>query len=369
MSRHYSLSTADLSKFELRRDFLRDPAAATVAYTQAYDRTTLWYDAFWRDGRVIVVCPNLINFKPLIKEAQFKLDGQPTKIARLRHYTRHDIIEFERSNRPDEISVVGDGFEVATPVNRANLDRFAGMNTLFTMSRNNDPAWIRDSALFHRKTQGLQAMVLIDNGSDQYSLSDIEDALDDAGLNDFIVVSAPLPYGRTPSVRAEHTAKFLQRSLMNITRLRFLGHARAVLNVDIDELVWSDGASVFDKTVNSRLGFLSFGGEWRYPDRMLKRPVTHDDHDHIDAESLPCPVKYCIVPQGPLGRLSWEVHRVRGLPFRNLFKRSDIGFFHCARVTTDWNDTIRMTQEMKLRHDPPTRALLDRAYSNQYADG
>ena len=236
MIRFFSLSSADLGNFELRRDFVTDPAGQDATYLQAYDRTTLWYDAFWRDGRVFLICPSLMNFAPLIRAAEFKLDGRPAKIARLRHYSRHDVIELKSSNCPAEISVTGEGFDATTPVNQTILGRFAGMNAHFTMSLDNDPEWIRDFAVFHRKTQDLQAMVLFDNGSTRYPLSTIEDALEDAGLRDFIIVSAPQSYGRNATGPKMHAAKFLHPALINVARLRFLGKARAVLNVDIDEL-------------------------------------------------------------------------------------------------------------------------------------
>lgn len=369
MIRQLTLSTADLSKCKLRRDFLTDPAGQDEAYVQAYDRTTLWYDAFWRHGRVFLICPKLMNFAPLIRAAQFMLDGQPTKIARLRQYSRHDTIELKSSRCPAEISVLGEGFEVTTPVTRAELERFARMNVHFTLSLDNDPRWIRDFALYHRRTQGLQAMLLFDNGSMRYPLITIEKALEDVGLRDFAIVSAPLPYGRKTASQ-DHRAKFLHTALMNVARLRFLGRARAVLNADIDELVWTDGATVFDKVANCSLGFAAFAGEWRYPRPGLKRPAIHNDHDHVCRQSKPCPAKYCIAPRGPLGWLSWDVHRLIGLPFKKWFRRSDIGYLHCHRITTDWKDLpprhghppARVAlEELELNHDPRTRVVLDRA--------
>ena len=367
MTRQLSLSTADLSEFEIRRDFLTDPSEQDASYVQAYDRTTLWYDSFWRDGRVILICPKLMNLARLIKTAQFMLDGRPTKNARLRRYSRHDVIELESSHRPAEVSVAGKEFEVATPVSRTELGRFAGMNAHFTMSLDNDPKWIRDFAFYHRETQGLQAMVLFDNGSTRYPMSVIEDALQDAGLSDYAIVSVPLPYGRSAAGVYEHKAKFLHTSLMNVARLRFLGHARAVLNADIDELIWTEGTTVFDKTVKSRLGHVAFVGESRYPGHGFERRAVHNDHDHISDEPKPFPAKYCIASLGPLGHLSWDVHRLIGLPFKRWFRRRDIGYLHCRRITTDWKDRSRVIQEKGLHPDPRTRALLEKAFSDQEA--
>lgn len=363
-----SLATADLRASGLRRDFITDPAGEDALYVEAYDRTTLWYDSFWRDGRVMLICPKLLNFTSLIRSAQFFLDGRPVKRARLLRHLRHDVIELRSSYCPAEVSVTGNGLDLATRVNTTELDRFAAMNTHFTVSRDNHPDWIRDFALYHRKNHGLQAMVLFDNGSTSYPLTVIEDALQDAGLSDYLIVSAPPSFGRTGSGRLKHEAKFLHTALMNVARLRFLWHARAVLNADIDELVWTVGETVFDKAVNSRLGYVSFAGEWRYPRQVLTRHALHSEHDQISPEDKPCPAKYCIVPRGPLGRLSWDVHNIGPSPLKKLFRRSDIGFLHCRRITTDWKNTSRMTLPGVLRLDPHTRVVLDNGFSDQESE-
>ncbi|MEE3373052.1 MAG: hypothetical protein VX346_27210 [Planctomycetota bacterium] len=373
MSHRISLSTADLSGTALRRDYVANLSAEGSSYAQAYDRTTLWYDAFWRDGRVYLVCPKLMNFAPLIKRAIFRLDQQPVGIAKRRSYQRYDMIELSSPLRPVEISVTGNGFELATPVSRDETGRFAHLNTHFTMTRNNDPEWIRDFAIFSRKKHGLEAMVLFDNGSTDYPLSAVESALRDAGLRDFVIISVPLPYGRKSTTNSSR-AKFLQTALMNIARLRILGRARAVLNADIDELVWCREGNVFDKTVGSYLGFSVFSGEWRYPGPNSGMRARHLSHDHRWQDSPRCPAKYCIVPQGRLGNFSWDVHRLTGLPFKQYLRSTDMGFIHCSEVSTNWKGVCQRRgvpadvadwKDMELTFDANTRALLDEGFGKQ----
>jgi len=385
MEHQLTLNTADLSSFQIRRDFLRDPACEDESYARHYDRTTLWYDAFWRNGRVILVCPKLKNFEPVVRSGQFHLNQKAVRISRVRHFSRHDIIELKSRRCPQAVSITSDEFEIGTSVARAELPRFANLNAHFTMSLNNDLEWIRDFASFHVRTQGLQAMVLFDNGSTDYPVSAIEEHLRGVGLVDFLVVSVPLPYGRTVRKTENHDgrAQFLHTSLMNIARLRLLGHSRAVLNVDIDELVWSDGASVFDKAATSWKGFATFRGEWRHPiDRHAKRSF-HVDHDHIDIRPGGCPRKYCINPRGLLGWKSWDVHSLEPLRIEKLLRlpkrhRTDIGYLHCSRVTTDWKFQAgggthpsgiarRKTDERETQFDPVTRAILDSAFSQRRA--
>ena len=373
MSHRISLSTADLGETALRRDYVSNPSVEGRSYAQAYDRTTLWYDAFWRDGRVYLVCPKLLNFGPYIKAATFRLDERPARISRRRSYLRYDVLELGSPLRPAVISVTGPGFEVATAVSPDETERFACLNTHFTMTRNNDPEWIRDFAIFNRKKHGLEAMVLFDNGSTAYPLSALEAALEGVGLTDYAIISVPLPYGRK-TTRNSSRAKFLQTALMNIARLRILGRARAVLNADIDELVWARQGNVFDKAVKSHLGLSVFSGEWRYPRPGSGDRVRHDSHDHRCEESRRCPFKYCIAPQGRLRSFSWDVHRVTGLPFKRMLRSTDVGFIHCHHVSTNWKivpqrrgvpENVDNWQEIDLRFDAKTRSLLDEGFSGQ----
>ena len=385
MVHQLTLNTADLSSFQIRRDFLRDPACEHESYACHYDRTTLWYDAFWRNGRVILVCPKLMNFEPVVRSGLFHLDQKPVRISCVRHFSRYDIIEFKSKCCPQTVSIKSDEFEIATSVAQAELSRFANLNAHFTISLNNELEWIRDFASFHVRTQGLQAMVLFDNGSTNYPVSAIEKCLRGVGLVDFLVVSVPLPFGRTVRQKgnSDSLAKFLHSAVINIARLRLLGHSRAVLNVDIDELVWSDGASVFDKAATSWKGFATFRGEWRHPINRYAKRSFHADHDHVDIQPGDCPRKYCINPRGLLGWKSWGVHSVEPLWIEKRLRlrkrhRTDIGYLHCSRVTTDWKFQAgggshtsgiarRKADERETRFDPVTRALLDSALSRRKA--
>jgi hypothetical protein len=122
-------------------------------------------------------------------------------------------------------------------------------------------------------------MVLLDNGSTEYPLRAFEGALRGVGLADFAIISVPLPYGRK-TTRYSIRAKLPQPALMNIARLRSLRQARAVLNADIDELVWVRQGNVFDKTLNSYLGFSAFSGAWRAPRVDAEARSGHISRDH-----------------------------------------------------------------------------------------
>ncbi|MAI73255.1 MAG: hypothetical protein CMM01_20430 [Rhodopirellula sp.] len=371
------LASADLSKSDVRRNFVADPAVEGRRYVEAYDRTTLWYDAFWRGGRVYLVCPKLLNLLPLLRNACIKLDGGVAPISKVRQYRRYDLIELRSIKQPREISVEGEGLAASSPISEEHTDWFNGLNAHTTLSLNNELRWIRDFACYMVKAQGLEAMLLFDNGSTDYCLEEVGTALMNTGLKQIVVVSAPFRYGLRTH-KNSNRAKFLQTAMMNVARLRFLATARAVINADLDELIWSRGGNIFDLTQRSVLGFSIFSGEWRFPDPQQDDNTSHSAHDHKAEETETCPCKYCIVPQGSLKPLSWDVHRLSGLPFKKLLQNSNIGFYHCHSTSTQWkgDPTRRGVPEGKrtwgdheLEFDLGTRVALDRGLSESLDPG
>ena len=370
------LASACLSQTQVRRDFVANPFVEGRHYVDSYDRTTLWYDAFWRAGRVYLICPKLFNLLPIIHQACIKLDGRETPISKVRKYRRYDIVELRSGRHPIEISMEGEGFYVNTAVSRELTHLFKGMNAHTTLSLNNDLRWIHDFGKYMVKAQGLEAMLLFDNGSTDYCLEDVANALEKVGLRQVVIVSAPFKYG-VKTLQNSSRAKFLQTAMLNLARLRFLAKARAVTNADLDELVWSRGGNVFDLTRASFLGFSVFSGEWRFPHPQNSNIEIHAAHDHKSKETEPCPFKYCIVPNGRLKHLSWDVHRLSGLPFKKILRHRNIGFYHCHHTSTQWKgspqqrgvpDNIGSWCESNLEFDASTRAALDLGLSGAVED-
>ncbi|WP_414897100.1 hypothetical protein [Rhodovulum sp. YEN HP10] len=355
------LNPAGLSATPLRRDDMAPPEARDARYEANYDRTTLWYDAFWREdrGEVTVIAPLLLNLARPLSQARVLLDGRPARLRR-RRFQRHEIWRLPAPARPERLRVEGEGWVVEAAVGRVRPEPFAGRNVLLTISRNNDLQWVRDHALFHRKTQGAEAFLFIDNGSDAYAPGDIARVIEETGLAAH-VVSAPVPYG--PVIRGvsnPHRAKFFRPAMMNLARLRYLYGARAVLNSDIDELVWSEGRSVFDMAVAHPIGFAPFRGRWRVPAPEAQPPLRHVDHFVLPEEEHACPIKYAVAPGRLAGRFNWDVHRLERLPFKHRFVRQEAGYWHCAAVSTGWKSSGRLTMPGSGRVDEALRALLRR---------
>ncbi|MBK5933538.1 hypothetical protein C8N32_10858 [Rhodovulum imhoffii] len=350
------LACLDIAETGLRRRILGPAHALTEEELSKYDRTTLWYDAFWRDGRVVLITPRLLNLSSALRRAELRLDGSRARARRLWRFKRWELWAVAAPRPPRSLSIRIGGWQHDMAVAPAGPALFAGKNTIVTLSKNNDLRWIRDFALFHRKTQDAQAILFIDNGSERYTADDIVQALRPSGLSG-LILRAPLPYGPVLKGSASrHKLKFFKTAILNVARLRFLSQARAVLNVDIDELVWSKTASVFDLAVRSRLGYQPFTGTWRLPNTGSP---THADHVWQDG-SAPCPTKFAVVPRSFAGRFGWDVHRLEPFPLRHRLLREDVGYWHCSGISTGWKYTERLTRKGE-EMDPEAHTLLARA--------
>ncbi|WP_116134276.1 hypothetical protein [Tropicimonas sp. IMCC34043] len=354
-----ALNSLSVEGSGLARRAIVPPAAQGEGFDEAYDRTTLWYDALAQDGRVLLICPKLLNLRTLINDGNLKLDGVPSPIRRVRHFRRHDIVELKAAHPPARIETSAGRWTGGSGVSPDQTALFAGLNASLHISRNNRLDWIADWARFHIGEHGLQAMLIMDNGSDAYPPEAILEALIPTGLQRAVVLKVPQSYGPVRTKAGGGGAKFLQPAMLNLARLRFLARARAVLNADLDELVWSAGGSIFDAAVDSPLGLVPFAGEWRQPGPEAEPPWCHAQHDHTRPGARPCPPKYCLRPGGWLGRGGWDVHRPE-MPLSALWpRRRDFGYWHCRAITTNWKSYNRLSFRKAGSLDPVTRAKLD----------
>jgi hypothetical protein len=215
----------------------------------------------------------------------------------------------------------------------------AGLNTIYTLSRDNDLNWLRDWARFHVEHHNLQAIILFDNGSTAYDLATIDKTLSAvSGIQQVRIINADLPFGPLNEDCENRTeAKFLQIAMLNLARDRFLPRCRAWLNLDVDELLISPkGENIFDATIKSLWGHLTFKGYWHYPDDNAATPIKHEDHRFIRHGDAPCPTKYSLKPTGLFGNFALQVHCLEKINRKFNSAGDRFWFAHCHGISTSW---------------------------------
>ena len=257
----------------------------------AYDYRTLMYGAIQLEDKATVrlYMPRVFNFKDLLQSSRFHIDGKPSRILKWRQYRRYEVIDLEGTSRSaHELVVTYSESQKASAVVYSDSASFAGCRVLYTMLRNEKLEWIQDWIRFHAEEHGANAVLLVDNGSSDYSLSDLLTAANTVpGIEVAEVLSAPLPWGHTHRAPRVDDAEFLQTAMLNFSRDRFFSQARAVLYTDIDELVLRRGdVSVFDAV--KPWGYATFPGHWYYCENSSE-PVRHKDHVFHDPTEKECP--------------------------------------------------------------------------------
>lgn len=317
------------------------PAKRAEGYLDRFDASTLWLDAVWHNGAVVLICPRLNNLKRAVSSAKFSVDGTSVR-PRFTRYYRHTLIHLAAETRPASVAVQIGDWRAETVVNGPDT-RLDGCNVLMTLSKDNHPDWIEDWGRFHIAQHGADAVLFVDNGSQTWGPDQIRPALERAGFRNIVLLSTTLRYGPRglpPFLNAE---LFLQTGVLNALQFRFLQGARAVLNCDVDELVMTPGRSVFDAAVASRQGFVSFPGRWVHPAPDDDGWPAHARHTHHDDPPKTCPSKWCVVPNGPLRGYQWRAHGLERLPFAGRFQADNAWFYHCRNISNGWK-SLKRTQ-------------------------
>ena len=355
------LNSLSLAGSGWRRDVPIPIGARAADFDARYDFETLWYDAIPDPRGIRLVCPKLLNLRQALETGLRGQGARPARL-RLRRYRRHDEV-LVTNHEGESLEVVLGDWRATCAVSAIDTTTFAGLNASLQVSRNNRLDWIRDWARWHVAEHGLQAMVLVDNGSTAYAPEDILERLSTTGLAAAVVLSAPLPFGPPRSKLHSAKARYLQAGMFNLVRRRFLSRARAVLVADIDELVWSSAGSVFDRAAASPLGAVLFHGAWRMPRPDAGQPARHADHVHLREGAGPCPTKYCIRPGSLAWRMGLDAHKPGAAVQMPLPSRGDMGYWHCRAITTNWKGHARLRQNGAGPHDASTAAALDRVFA------
>lgn len=343
----FRLSPLCLNNIGMERRFPRALSTEeAIVYRDTYDFDTLVYDVFFDSDamRLILLCPKLFNLIEVFQHAVVFLDGVLVKFKLIAN-SRYDILTCDVPFVPSELSIDYKGARHTCVVGLVE-DRFVkGCNVLVTLSKNNALQWIYDWANHHATFQGADAVLFIDNGSTEYRIDEVASLLSSVpGIRRVGTVSAPFRFGPAGRLagRGSARARFLQPAMLNLARLRFSRLARAVLVVDVDELVYSrSGRSIFDVTAASACKYVPFRGRWvDAPSEIAPHVVRHSDHSIYRSDLPRCPSKYCVVPASFLGRRSWSVHMLEGDIFKSFFASFDFFYLHMMRVTDGWKRRI-----------------------------
>ena len=332
------------------RDRIRPLNLQQSDYDNEYDFTTFWYDAFFSpDGKwAIIIAPPMFGMKGGQEIYFHSIDGivLPHKIVTMDRNT--NIYVYINNVRHTSIAAVVNNYKFIFVIGRSYCNIFSQMRVLLLKSQNNNLAWVKDNVSFHIKYHGATSVLLYDHGSNKYSLDELLLSINEAGsLASVIIVDWKFPFGPPAKIgTSTWDSDFCQYGILEHARWRFLAAAKSVLNIDVDELVFSkNSCSIFDLTEKNENAYLSFYGKWSYAcendihshgTNNLNHTISHSSHVYTrktDFVSESAAKKWCAVPRKIAWSNQWSVHGIYGA-IPKICDYDDITIRHCWSLTS-----------------------------------
>ncbi len=328
-------------------------------FDAAFDKTTLFYDCFLLpDGRqALLLGPPLLNLAPTLSAIRVRAEPSGSRCkTRIRTLDRHAQLWVELPQGTTALKIdAGLESRLIAPLPNES-DTFTGKRVLLTHNRNNRLEWILDWARFHRDVQGADAILLYDNGSTDYSVSELAAALLTLkGFAAIRVVDWPFKFGPQSFHGKYWDSDFCQFGLLEDARWRFLQQARSILSCDIDELVMTrDDQTIFQMAEKSHRGYVRFHGQWilsihadgtsetlpnaahsRHRDYQTTLLIRHEWKKLRRVKKNLCAAKWAGVPAILPARAQWKIHAIGGMwswPAGN----TQVNYRHFRGINTSW---------------------------------
>ncbi|KKC39673.1 hypothetical protein WH87_05860 [Devosia epidermidihirudinis] len=305
------------------------------------------------DGRVLLVGPPPYNLGKAIRQSQITSWPGGT-LLKPRFYSSESVMITELSGVAEAATTIRvalpDGQSFQLPIGANSVGRFAGRRVLFTMSKDNDLAWITEWTRYHAKMQSADAVVFFDNGSSRYDPAEIAGAIQAGGIDLAAVHSWPYVYGAPdPAVRLNpFYTQFLQVGSMSVMLRRYGMAAFGLLNCDIDELAATpEGTTIFDLADQSKQGLIVMRGRYIEPIADASSPAqarTHRHYSHFladPARALSRPKKWALQPTRPWVRnlaVHPYMHWIENRPWFSKETPSGVFYRHFRAIHTNWKD-------------------------------
>lgn len=326
-----------------RRSPQRPEAERQVDFDERFDAFTLFYDAFRVGDDVEMIGPPLLNLAEGLRPLELRARGRRyarrmRSVAKDRLH-RHRITDVPRDVTSLHLSCRLGRFEL--PIGNDLSNAFRERRVLVTQSKDNPLSWIAEWIDHHVATQGIDAVILYDNGSTAYDAEAVRVVLRARpGLAVFSVVEWPYPFGPTGGPGALWDSDYGQHGTWEHAWRRLCRTAATITFGDIDELVVAIGPNVTDRALAARTGVCSYRRRavLALPERRRRRagsPRHFADYSWYEPGAGLLSPKYTVAPASLEPEHQLMVHRVDGIEADD---EADVLARHFDAMRIEWRD-------------------------------
>ncbi|ODT75813.1 MAG: hypothetical protein ABS76_33130 [Pelagibacterium sp. SCN 64-44] len=312
----------------------------------------LYYDCFRSGPDVLLIGPPPYGLVSALHKAT--MTGLPGNISLASSSYRSESVMITRLvDVPSDVAAIRialkSGETFTLNVQPSSVAEFSGARLLFTMSKDNELAWISEWARYHSRVHGTDAVVFFDNGSQRYTLAEIAATIAAQGISRVAIHSWPYIYGAPdPAVRLNpFYTQFLQVASMSVMLRRYGLNSAGILNCDIDELAATPrDSSIYDLVQKSPQGLIVMQGRYMEPVPNSDAVPFGDHRDYIRYLADPTlstsrPKKWALDPSRHWVqnlKVHPYMHWIENRPFFSKTTPEGVFYRHFRAINTNWKD-------------------------------
>jgi len=261
-----------------------------------------------------------------------------------------EIVEMRSIGEAPILNCIAKGSNGAVTINIADTtlkikpdgpdtNLFAGLNVGFVIRNGESIETSLDWLNYHVTHHGMNAALILDrakpNSDKRYGNQLKNKAAKIKGLKRLVLLDSKAPLGKSDLPAESHpfnvpgapgkdrmeippgdawNSPLGELQLFELVRARFLDHARAVMNIEMyDLVVIRKGKNIFDRAVAASQGCIQMDGHQIYPWRVRNnKPAQFGDHICRQFDAKGTRRRWCIAPATAKENVVWRLIRVVG---------------------------------------------------------
>jgi hypothetical protein len=252
---------------------------------------------------------------------------------------------------------------------------FAGLNTIMAFRLEETAAQVAEWVTYHAMQHGMQAALIVNRMPDAAFVADLTLALDDLDVR-VVILDVPVPLGKpdmgpenhlflapdapgkdrmTPPAPDAWRAPSGEGIIYEALKWRFLALARAVLALDVTDILPQDAPDAFDACVNAAGGVIMLAGRRIYPWRVRKgQEARIGDHICRQFDSRRGIARWGVAPAKAGLENTWRAVRIS---YAKPDAASVIPFWRAMAIRVKSDAASELAPKTSLIEDPSLLAL------------
>ncbi len=286
------------------------------------------------------------------------------------------------SQGPGPLALVSGGQVALTP-DAEETGLFAGLNTIFGFRHDESAAQVAEGLLYHERHHGLQGALIVSRlPPDAGFAKALRAALRGSALT-VVVLDCPLPLGKPDEGPINHPwfvpeapgkdrmtapapdpwrSGLAEQILFEALKWRFLSRARAVLTLDVSDILELGAPNAFDLCLSARRGVISLIGRPIYPWRVRpKGEPRFGDHICRQFDGRRGIARWGVAPERSGLENTWRMVRVA---YAKPDPATTVPFFRAMAIRVPGRQPGELAAKTSLIEDPGLLAMAETCFAH-----